>query len=115
MASYLRTKYLSSSSIVYSSSWLFLEPGAIRMLCRKLLIEQIMYALLCFLQLIVIFSCQVCPLVVVARVSVGIVLFVVFIPCSPTFPHNTAKIGTFPKVAEQPAALIAEFIVHDPN
>src|SRR5258708_30763781 len=81
---------------------LFLEPGAIRMPFCKLLIEQIMHALLCFLQLLIILAIP------------GIILLI-FIPFIPAFPRNAVRIGTFPKVAEQPAALVAEFRVHDPN
>src|SRR5258707_8378049 len=110
--SHARTRF-SFSGVTMRLIVLFLEPGAIRMLCSQFLIEQVMHALLCFLQLIVVFSHQVCPLVIVARVGVWVVLLVI-IPCSPAFPRDTARIGTFPKVAEQPTALIAEFRVHDP-
>src|SRR5258708_36461486 len=66
------------------------------------------------LSFIVVFSCQVCPLVIVARVCVGIII-IFFIPFIPAFPRNTARIGTFPKVAKQPTAFIAEFLLHDPQ
>src|SRR6266851_5151935 len=64
---------------------------------------------------IVIFPHQIGLLVIVAKVGVVWIIVIFFIPFVPTFPHNTARIGTFPKVAKKPAALIAEFGVHEPH
>src|SRR5258707_10148066 len=54
-------------------------------------------------------------LFIVAKVGVVGIIVIFFIPFIPTFPHDAVRIGTFPKVAEQPTALGAEFLLHDPH